>query len=62
MKPLLFRFLENTFICLFISVIHFQSWKVKEGQYLQPSPNSGPDGLRNLKKYGQVTAQRLSEV
>ena len=35
---------------LILCVINFQSWKVKEGQYLQPRPNSGQGGFKNLKK------------
>ena len=35
---------------LILCVINFQSLKVKEGQYLQPRPNSGQGGFKNLKK------------
>ena len=60
MKPTLFWYLENIFILyidyLILCVIDFQSWKVKERQYLQPSPNSGQGGFKNQEKYGQVTA------
>ena len=37
-----------------LCIIYFQSWKVKEGQYLQPRPNSCQGGFKNLKKYGHL--------
>ena len=41
-----YLFIDQLRLC----VIYFQSWKVKEWQYLQPRPNSSQGGFKNLKK------------
>ena len=60
MKLALFRFLDNIFNDLLFSQMLLQLiFKVRKsntGKNLQPRHNSVQGDLKNLKKYGQVTA------